>query len=533
MSLDPMSSGESEKNQVEKLVKGSDCSNTSVNTENNTMVSERGMQREPNEDMDIYECFEASNNTQNVVNAFDACENVQMVSDQGSEHNIQKVFVMHDLFEGSDNIRNAVNISDACGNGQTVSNLGSENAVEMDDCFKDDDTIQNVMHASDTCENQQTVSERVSGSAPWKIIEMDECFKAFDGMPNVVGTPDACENGHTASEGLSKSRPHKVDIGMDECFEGSVSTQNVANASEEIKQIVLEQISEIEQRKAVEMVDNGGKQTTVEIRTGARLPDGDIDTDGSPCYEIPGKELGIGSASSACETEPGTNLGNQYPFDVRAGYNSGSRLLELQRNPEILLREFGENPGYRLLDDGQTKLWQECDQHSKQKPMDLHNYSLVSDHKASLINLSMQGSIDDMNDVTVCCMKVIHVFNLTPHNMYVYMYVFVCVHACNEFCQLDSANTHICFMDDEDNVGRGIYIYIYVCVYVLLIKIVGRCVQAVGKPLDTSHKQESPNQESPNQESCTTALVSTNLEGWQRFDIEDNDAQMAYGILMG
>ena len=43
MSLDPMSSGESEKNQVEKLVKGSDCSNTSVNTENNTMVSERGM----------------------------------------------------------------------------------------------------------------------------------------------------------------------------------------------------------------------------------------------------------------------------------------------------------------------------------------------------------------------------------------------------------------------------------------------------------------------------------------------------------
>ena len=69
---------------------------------------------------------------------------------------------------------------------------------------------------------------------------------------------------------------------------------------------------------------------------------------------------------------------------------------------------------------------------------------------------------------------------------------------------------------------------IYMCVYALLIKIVKRCVQAAGKSLDSIHKQESPNQES-----CTTALVSTNLEGWQRFDIEDNDAQMAYGTMMG
>ena len=60
MSLDPMSSGESEKNQVEKLVKGSDGLNTSVNSENNTMVSGRSMHRKPNDDMDIYECFEAS-----------------------------------------------------------------------------------------------------------------------------------------------------------------------------------------------------------------------------------------------------------------------------------------------------------------------------------------------------------------------------------------------------------------------------------------------------------------------------------------
>ena len=379
MSLDPMSIGESKKNQVEKLFKGSDCSNTPVNSENSTMVSEGGKQKEPHDDMDIYECFEASDSTQNVVNAFDACKNVQMVSDQASEHNFQQVVVMHDYFEASDNIRNAVNISDARGNGQITSNLGSENAVEMDECFKADNTLHNVMHASDTCENQQTVSERVTGSVPWKIIEMDECSETFDGMQNVVGNLDACENGHMASEGLSKSRPHEVNIGMDECYEGSVNTQNVPNASEEIKQIVSEKISEIMRRKAVEMVDNGG---TVEIRTGALLRDGDIDTDGSPCYEVPGKELGIGPASSACETEPGMNLGNQYPFDVRGGYNSGSQLLELPSNPE---RELGENPGYRLLDDGQTKLWQECDQHSEQKPMDSHNYSLVSDHK-SFIN---------------------------------------------------------------------------------------------------------------------------------------------------
>jgi hypothetical protein len=75
------------------------------------------------------------------------------------------------------------------------------------------------------------------------------------------------------------------------------------------------------------------------------------------------------------------------------------------------------------------------------------------------------------------------------------------------------------------------HMYLHICIDLYFVadiySEVALWVQSVFRPLVAICSQESVNQEP-----CVTALVSTDIAGWQRFDTEYTSAQIPYGMLL-